>query len=450
MRKTASVLALTLALGIGTPAKPHPHHQEALQGKVGNASDTDLWRHSLLHVAAASPTTIPEGVDDTRLTIINTAKRFRAEFEKAIDDFNAAQETRVEADQIAALKGFIAQRDAMVEAYKNELLSATEPQRWTAFEQEVLRKMPVKSIMKSSGAAPATEENCGIPNSITCSITYSIAQRSAGLPDTVNDTFGRANGAPGSNWTAVSGTFAITSDALTVTSNGSPAATMYYSGQTFSNDQTVQAMLASLPASGDYIGITVRQSAFGETNYYAVVSYNGSAYSLQVGKIVAGVTTTKYAGNYAAAVGDRITLTVDGTFINAYLNGSPIYGFSDSSITSGSPGVMGTVGGGSLKNFFAGSAGAVVTMNQILDGAATMPGNSQHARHTPTVTMTIDGTPHNNSGKTVCTNCYLYVNADVSTDLLSGAGAQPKGFTLEGSVVCSEAGKFYDVRPGSE
>jgi hypothetical protein len=90
MGKTFNVLALILVLGAVAPAKPHPHHQEALQGKVGNASDTDAWRHYLLGVAAANLTNIPEGVNDGRLTMLNTAKKFRLEFEKAIDEFNAA------------------------------------------------------------------------------------------------------------------------------------------------------------------------------------------------------------------------------------------------------------------------------------------------------------------------------------------------------------------------
>src|SRR5208337_1001965 len=118
MRKTATVIALTLALGIVTPAKPHPHHQETLQGKVGNASDTDAWRHYLLHTAAAMSTPGREGLGGDVLTIMNTTRKFRAEFEKAIDDFNASQENRIEADQITALKGFVAQRDAMVETYR--------------------------------------------------------------------------------------------------------------------------------------------------------------------------------------------------------------------------------------------------------------------------------------------------------------------------------------------
>jgi hypothetical protein len=105
MSKTAAVIALTLALGVGAVAKTHHHHQEATQGVSGNISDTDAWRHYLLHVAANLPTTtitLPSNLDSDTLAVFNTAMKFRTEFEKAIDDFNAAQENRMEADQIAA------------------------------------------------------------------------------------------------------------------------------------------------------------------------------------------------------------------------------------------------------------------------------------------------------------------------------------------------------------
>lgn len=89
--------------------------------------------------------------------------------------------------------------------------------------------------------------------------------------------------------------------------------------------------------------------------------------------------------------------------------------------------------------------------NQILDGAASMVGNSQHVRHTPTVKMTIDGgTEHNNSGKSVCARCYLYVNTSVSFVLPPSGKSDAID---EGIVVCNEEGKFFDTRarsPGDE
>ena len=269
MRKIATVIALTLALGIVTPAKPHPRHQETPQAKVGDSSDTDAWRHYLLHTAAAMSTPAPEGLGGDVLTIMNTTRKFRAEFEKAIDDFNASQENRIEADQIIALNNFIAQRDAMVASYKHELLSALTPEVQSEFVTEVEKS---KGTIRSA----VTGDGCGIPNQITCSITFS---------------------------------------------------------------------------------------------WYPIVGGMNPDYSFRLGS------------------------------------------------------------------------------NQILDGAATMVGNPQHARHTPTVTLTIVGEQHTNSGKSVCADCYLYVNANVFFTAEVGGGYDPRG---EGVVVCSEAGKFVDSTPGEE
>ncbi len=124
--KTVAAIALALAFGVAAPARTHHHQQEAAQGVASNISDTDAWRHFLLHVAANLPTNTPlSNLGSDFQVLYNTAWKFRAEFEKAVDDFNAAQETRTEADQVAALRSFIVQRDAMVESYRKELMSGS-------------------------------------------------------------------------------------------------------------------------------------------------------------------------------------------------------------------------------------------------------------------------------------------------------------------------------------
>jgi hypothetical protein len=175
MRKTAAVMALALALGVGIQAKTHHHQQEAGQGVAGNVSDTDAWRHYLLHIAATGPLSDTSSLQGDLLTIVTTSWKFRTEFGKAIDDFNASQETRTEGDQLAALNSFIAQRDAMVESYKNELISALTPQTRTEFETEVQKR---KDMIRSFGA---TGKSCGLPNNITCSITYSSLPLGGGM-----------------------------------------------------------------------------------------------------------------------------------------------------------------------------------------------------------------------------------------------------------------------------
>jgi hypothetical protein len=76
MRKSIALIALTFALGIGTPAKLHPQPQEA-QAKVGTASDSDAWRHYLIHVATLGLTPPPPPparlLADTHLTRLSTS-----------------------------------------------------------------------------------------------------------------------------------------------------------------------------------------------------------------------------------------------------------------------------------------------------------------------------------------------------------------------------------------
>ncbi len=77
-----------------------------------------------------------------------------------------------------------------------------------------------------------------------------------------------------------------------------------------------------------------------------------------------------------------------------------------------------------------------------------MAGDPEHARHTPAVTLNLDDKEHNNSGKSVCADCYLYVNASAG---FASRGDEKHKFGGEGGVVvCSEAGKIFDVRPGKE
>jgi hypothetical protein len=273
MREAVAVIALTLALGAAAPAKTHHHQQEAAPGVAGNVSDTDAWRHYLLHIAATAVGPPPDTskLDGDFGAIAITAWKFRTEFEKAIDDFNASQENKIEAEQVAALNNFISQRDAMVESYKNDLILALTPQTRAEFETEVQKR---KDVIKSFDASG---KSCGLRNNITCSMTYS-----------------------------------------------------------------------SLPLGG---GMNADHNLYGRSS-------------------------------------------------------------------------------------------------QILDGAASMVGNSQHARHTPTVKMTINGgTEHSNSGKSVCADCYLYVNATVSFAMVGGVQYETSG---EGIVVCSESGKFFDTHASSE
>lgn len=272
MKKVFAVLALTLAVGISAKTQ---QQQEPSAAKVVDTFDTDEWRHFLLSVPETRPDKdSPVHLGGDLLTILTTRQKFRAEFEEAIDQFNASQETRIESDELSALKDFIVRRDAMVESYRRQLMSALKPWGQTLVVRE-LEQSKHWRMVKSYAINSSTGENCGLPNQFTCSITYS--------------------------WHSTGG-------------------------------------------------------------------FN------EAGQDMFGAT-------------------------------------------------------------------------QILDGVVTMFGNPPHARHTPSVTLIGGGKQQSSSGKSVCADCYLYVNSNLSFPGEVGVQYEIGG---GGSVACSETGKFFDTDASSE
>jgi hypothetical protein len=276
MKKVFAVLALALTLAVGIAAKTHRQQQEPSQEKAVDTFDTNAWRHFLLSVPEDRPggdKDSPVHLGGDLLTILTTMQKFRREFEEAIDQFNVSQETRIESDELSALKDFIVRRDAMVESYRKQLMSALGPEG-QALVVEILEFY--KPMIKSYAISSSTGENCGLPNQFTCSITYSFRPTGGGFNE-------------------------------------------------------------------------VGQDMFGST--------------------------------------------------------------------------------------------------QILDGVVTMFGNPPHARHTPTVTLVGGGKQQSSSGKSVCADCYLYVNSTMSFPGVEGVQYE---VGHGGSVACSETGKFFETDASSE
>ena len=59
----------------------------------------------------------------------------------------------------------------MVESYRKDLISGLTPQTWTETEKDFENSKPG---IKSTDAGPAPGLSCGLPDLITCSITYSM------------------------------------------------------------------------------------------------------------------------------------------------------------------------------------------------------------------------------------------------------------------------------------
>lgn len=149
------------------------------------------------------------------------------------------------------------------------------------------------------------------------------------------DNFNRANGAIGSNWTNLNGTFGVNANqAKPLTLGADSRAQSVWSGGVIGNDQYSQAALVNVAS---YAGVVVRGALAAYTCYVAVA--NGTDSIIQ--KFVAGTGTGLASGGPAFAAGDVIRLEVKGTALTLFKNGNVVLTATDSAIASGYAGIAG-------------------------------------------------------------------------------------------------------------
>ena len=158
---------------------------------------------------------------------------------------------------------------------------------------------------------------------------------------TVSDDFNRSNVNPlGGNWTTLSGAnnLKILNNAIAgaVSCVGSNACDAYWNAATFSNDQCSQVTLI-LAGNGIYSGPIVRAS-HSALAYYALNANGSSNYQLY--KTASG--SESILGANIAVVpknNDILKICAIGNSITAYINGTLRGTRTDSTITTGSPGI---------------------------------------------------------------------------------------------------------------
>jgi hypothetical protein len=151
----------------------------------------------------------------------------------------------------------------------------------------------------------------------------------------VTDTFDRANGGIGANWTALDGTLSISSNAVSASTSPSSA---IYTAATFANNQYSQTTCAS-GAGLDWSLLIVR--AQDASNYYVSFSQCATAGTIIIFKVVGGTSTSLNSGSASGGgngsvqrlsiTGNVLTYTIDGTTELTATDGS-------STFASGSPG----------------------------------------------------------------------------------------------------------------
>ena len=156
---------------------------------------------------------------------------------------------------------------------------------------------------------------------------------------TASDSFDRANGALGSNWTTVSGTGApqIVSNTLRVRTAGA-LSSAYWSASTFSSDQFAQASLPNSSGTQYGPGIAVRLS--GSKGYFLWYGNSSNTVSLWRMDSSSSETLLKQSASLTVSPSSDVwKIQAAGSTISGYQNGKLVVQATDANIKSGSPGV---------------------------------------------------------------------------------------------------------------
>ena len=195
------------------------------------------------------------------------------------------------------------------------------------------------------------------------SVAITCTTGGGGGGDTViaTDSFNRADGSLGPNWTATSdGAMSIVSQQVTGIAGADSGAIR--TAESYPSDQFSQVTVTSTALSGgQWIGPAVRMQANGQSSYVGLYYWdsgspelmlflrNGSAWN----ELAAATTAPLSAGT-------QLRLIAVGNTISFQVNGVQEVGASDGTLTGGAPGIM-AHGNATATNWSGGSAGFQVS-----------------------------------------------------------------------------------------
>ena len=212
----------------------------------------------------------------------------------------------------------------------------------------------------SNGAGTVPSSNV---TNVTVSCTTQSSGSGSGSGSSASDTFARANGSLGANWTDMTdGGLAISSQVVVGTAVGNSGD--MWTANSFTGDQSSQVAVTSTPLTGnEWIGPVVRAQNGGQSLYVGIYFWNSGSPELMLFKRIGGGWTqlgSPYQSG-APVAGTQLELTAVGSSLQFSENGVVEITASDTSLTGGAPGIMANGGatGGSW------SGGSVVGTESI-------------------------------------------------------------------------------------
>ena len=238
----------------------------------------------------------------------------------------------------------------------------------------------------------------GSANVASVAVTCTTSGGSGTL--TATDDFNRANGALGSNWTAMADGAMTISSQVAIGTSGQSGDTR--TAETYTSDQYSQIQLTSAqPSGGQWIGTAVRSKNSGLDLYVGLYFANYGSPLLMLFKRSEGNFAQLGASYSTSALpaGTTLKLTAAGSSISFLLNGAAVITVTDTSLTGGAPAIMaygptqldnwtgGNIGGGGGPSYtvggtLSGMSGTVV-LNDNGGDALTLSANGAFAFATP-------------------------------------------------------------------
>jgi len=175
------------------------------------------------------------------------------------------------------------------------------------------------------------------PTQAACLLGFSVAPPISGV-QLAQDAFSAGNWISPANGGFFNG-FIFSAGSAKPQSVGTSAAAN--NQVTWPNDQYSEITMAALPAAGTSIGPAVRFNGSG--NGYAALALGpfGNSVLIQLGTYLSGGFSSLISGNFALNSGDLLRLEVQGQVLTVKINGVPVLSISDSSYSSGPPGIGG-------------------------------------------------------------------------------------------------------------
>jgi len=242
---------------------------------------------------------------------------------------------------------------------------ATKLASGAAYAATVLTQPSGQTCTVGSGSGTV-----GSANVTNVAVTCTTSGGSGTL--TASDDFNRADGALGSNWTAMSdGALTISSQVVAGGNAGLSGDTR--TAETYQSDQYSQVQVTSTQLTGSqWIGPAVRSQNSGQDLYLGIYFWNGGSPELRLYERNSG-GWTQLGSSYSTsglAAGAVLALTATGSTISFLLNGSPVVTVTDTDLTGGAPGIM-SYGTARVDNWVGGNNGGGSSASYTIGGTVS-------------------------------------------------------------------------------